>query len=115
MHNEIGLMALVLAIADALVAISSLFVACELGQRVSDAFQEISDIVDEFNWYRFPNELNRLLPVIMAVVQKPVEVDVFGKITCCRYILKTVSSGDCFCTNFYSNLVDSSLNIFEIK
>lgn len=91
MHNEIGVMTLVLAMGDALVAILALFIGCELGQRVSDAFEEILDIIEGFNWYRFPNRMQRLLPVILAIVQKPVEFEIFGKITLCRYILKTVN------------------------
>lgn len=96
MHNEISLMTLSLALADATIATIVIFVACELGQRVSDAFEEIVDEFNKFHWYRFPNEMNRLLPIILITAQTPVEVEVFGGITLCRVVMKTVSSIEVF-------------------
>ena len=91
MHDEMSLMTLILAMFDALVATIAIFITCELGQRASDAFDEILDEFNKLDWYRFPNGINRMLPLILAVIQKPVVLEVFGRITCCRNVLKTVS------------------------
>lgn len=115
MHNEMSLMTLILVLFDTSAGIVIIFVTCEylcetpnlvkiydtqlvrtclgeLGQRGSNAFDEIADEFDKFNWYRFPNKIKRILPLIMVVTQKPVVIECFGSITCCRDVLKTVSS-----------------------
>ena len=91
MHDELNIMTLGISIIDTIAAIMLMFVICELGQRVSNAFDEIGDEFDKFNWYRFPNEINRLLPMLMAETQESVTLEVFGSLTCCRIVLKSVS------------------------
>lgn len=71
MHHEMSLMTLAVVILDVVAAILAIFVGCELGQRISNAFDEIVHEFDEFNWYQFPNEINRLLPMILADTQIP--------------------------------------------
>lgn len=90
MHNEITLMTLILVVGDAIIATFSIFITCELGQQGSDAFEGILDVFEKLNWHRFPNEIQRLLPMILASMQTPVELEVFGSITCCRYVMKSV-------------------------
>lgn len=91
MHGEMNLMTIGIAIIDTLVATACMFVTCELGQRGSNAFEEILDEFDKFNWYKFPLEISRSLPMILAVAQMPVALEVFASIACCRDVLKTVS------------------------
>lgn len=47
----------------------SVFLACEVGQRFTDLFEEINDILDRLNWYLFPNKLQRLLPTVLVNAQ----------------------------------------------
>lgn len=84
-------MTLGIAIVDAVVATVCMFVACELGQRASNAFEEILEEFDNFNWYRFPLEISRSLPMIISVAQEPVALEVFASIAVCRDVLNSVS------------------------
>lgn len=59
-------------------AFGTIFIACELGQRLSNTFDEICDQMERFNWYSFPDELKAMLPIIIIVVQHPVEINCFG-------------------------------------
>lgn len=70
-----------------------LFVACELGERVSNEFVELDDTICLFNWYKFPQNVCRDLPFIQMCTQQPVRINVFGKkISCTREIFQKVSS-----------------------
>lgn len=60
----------------------------ELGQRVTDAFEEICDEISAFQWYLFPLQLQKLLPTILIETQRPVEMECFGSITATRDTLK---------------------------
>lgn len=68
----------------------SLLIICELGQRGSNAFEDINDIIDQFQWYRFSSEMKRLLPIAFIIVQKPVSVGCFGSVLCDREAFKKV-------------------------
>lgn len=70
------------------------FIACELGQRMTDAFEKIDYGFDKLNWYLLPIELKRMLPNIMVNVQQPVELQCFGSIGCTREVFRKVSIGD---------------------
>lgn len=67
------------------------FIPCELGERVKLEFCEISCVMNQFDWYRFPIEILPFLPIIMINVQQPVVVDCFGSIACTREVFKSVS------------------------
>lgn len=36
-----------------------LFVTCDLCQRITNAFNEIDDVIGRFDWYLFSNEINQ--------------------------------------------------------
>lgn len=63
---------------------------CEFGERVSNAFEEIHDTITRFEWYMFPVEMQKLLPIMLIVAEHDVPVEVFGNLTCCREIFKKV-------------------------
>lgn len=96
MHHQMSLLTLSAPIIDTFTAIAAMFACCEIGQRTSNMFEEICDEFGKFNWYRFPNEINRLLPVILLEVQEPVEFEVFGSITASRVLLRKVNLIDSF-------------------
>lgn len=48
------------------------------------AFDGIEYTINNLNWYRFPIEVQQMYPFIIANVQQPIELDVFGSITCSR-------------------------------
>lgn len=70
---------------------SCICVACELGQRVTDAFTSINDVIDQFNWYRYPAVMKRILYAILPTVQKPIDVKCFGSFAANRETCRKVS------------------------
>lgn len=72
-------------------AFGVVFVACEVGQRISNEFSEINDVIERFDWYLFPDELKKILPIVMNLAQRPVCIDFFGSIACSRDVFKKVS------------------------
>lgn len=68
------------------------FVICEIGQRLSDLFNQIFETIDTFNWYLFPTRVQRMLPTILIIARQPVEVKVIGSTSPNRNSLKRVSS-----------------------
>lgn len=83
-------MDLSLLVFDACNTFFALYIICELGQRLSDAFEEINELIDQFQWYRFHKNMKRILPTAMIIVQKPVSVECFGSLLCGREVFKKV-------------------------
>lgn len=84
-------MHLLLLILDGISAFVLAFVACELGQRLADTFENMHATIDQFNWYLFPSEIKKMLPMIHVIAQQPVSVECFGSIKCTRDVFKNVS------------------------
>lgn len=71
-------------------AFSSLFIVCELGQRESLAFEKCSDAIGQIEWYLFPANIQRMLPIIINFAQQPTEFRCFGSVACDRETSKNV-------------------------
>lgn len=67
------------------------FVVCEFGQRVSNAFIDIDFEAGQLEWYLFSMEVQKILPTLMIVTQKCVGLDVFGNVQADRENFKKVS------------------------
>lgn len=67
------------------------FGICEFGERVSLAFIKINIQLDRIKWYLLPGEAQKMLPTILIVAQQPVELDMFGSISCNRITFKEVN------------------------
>lgn len=67
------------------------FIFCELGERVSTGFTEISDVINQFEWYLFPIGIRQTLPIVICYVQKPVVIHGIGNIACVRLMFEKVS------------------------
>lgn len=50
----------------------------------------INDEVDQIDWNSYPMEIQRILPTIMIVTQKPIYVAFFGSITASRETFRRV-------------------------
>lgn len=81
-------------ISQAYFGIATVFFACDLGQRVSDKWNEINSTIDQFDWYLFPNELKSILPTIIAIAQQPVELECFASFSLTREVFKKVCPSD---------------------
>lgn len=66
------------------------FIACELCERVSDAFNQIDEVIDQLDWYKYPPDIKRMLPVIMINAQESIVIECFGSISCSRMVFKQV-------------------------
>lgn len=82
---------LVVLFFEAIYAFSFVFVVCELCQRLTDGFNGVSKMFHAIDWLSFPMEIQRLLPIFIAISQQPIEIKVFGSITNSRETFKRVS------------------------
>ena len=73
-------------------AFGVLFIGCELGQRIVLAFDECNDMIDQLEWYLFPMEIQKLLPIVNHFMQQPIEIKFFGSYMLNRDAFKYVSS-----------------------
>ena len=89
MHHG-NIMPLLLTILNGFIAFATVFIACELGQRMNNAFDGIDLTIDHFKWYLFPIEIKRVLPMIIVAAQQPVSLECFGSIICTRDVFKNV-------------------------
>lgn len=91
MHHG-NVMILLLPVFNGIIGLGTAFISCELGQRMADAFNQINSSIDESDWYLFPIEIKRMLPMVIAIVQQPVLMECFGSIKCTREVFKNVST-----------------------
>lgn len=77
-------------IVEAFCAFGSVSVSCELGERFASAFEGVSDLIDQFEWYQFPLEVQKLLPTLLIHTQQRIALKCFGSISCDREALKSV-------------------------
>lgn len=70
----------------------SVFCICDLGERVRTAFDEIEMMLDQLKWYLVPKGTRKMLSIIFMAFQRPVEITIFGSISCDRITFKLVSS-----------------------
>lgn len=72
--------------------LGSLLITCEFCQQISNAFGEINDDTQHLFWYRYPDEIQRILPMISMATQQPVEFRCIGSVSCSRETFKKVCS-----------------------
>lgn len=81
---------LILTAMEVFYSFAVLLLACELGQRFNLAFDECSTTVEQLEWYSFPLDVQRLLPLILNFTQQPIEIKCFGSVACDREAFKYV-------------------------
>lgn len=73
-----------------------MMIACEIGQRVNNAFDECSEMVDQLDWYLFPAKTQEILPIIINFAQQPIVFYCFGSAAAIRdtfkYVINTAFS-----------------------
>lgn len=82
---------LVTTMAQIIYPFGCLFVVCEMGQRINLAFAQCIEMFDQFEWYLFPDGIQRMLPMIFYLTQQPFEIICFGSAACDRETFKSVS------------------------
>lgn len=83
-------MALLVVVVQVLYVLLLLCVACELGQRVTDIFDSVADVIEQFGWYSHPVTMRRMFLTILPFVQKPIDIKCFGSFAANRDNLKKV-------------------------
>ena len=71
-------------------AIALVFSTCEIGQNLTNTFNEIEDAVYILDWYLYPIEIQQMLIPIMIYMQEPVFIKFFGSISCSEEQFKKV-------------------------
>lgn len=64
--------------------------ACEIGQRFTNAFSDVDDVLGQLKWYLLPIEVQRILPIAIMYSQEPLLVKFFGNMSCSREQFKKV-------------------------
>lgn len=90
-HHYDDLIDLVLIILIAIYAFFGWLIVCELSQRLNVEYEECSSMASEFDWYRFPIEIQRIYPTILAFIQQPMEMRCVGGTPSDRKSFKYVS------------------------
>lgn len=77
-------------IVSAVWSVSMVFFCCEFGERAAAKFSKMDDEINQFEWYRYPIKIQRMIPTILISVQEPAVVKFFGSIACTRECFKKV-------------------------
>lgn len=68
-----------------------IFLLCELGERLTDRFNQIDNTVLQCNWYKYPKNVRKMLPIIISDTQQSFVFVGLGNIQCSRDAFKNVS------------------------
>lgn len=80
-----------MTIAEIFDVIFAVAVICELGEQSSGIFSTLDEKINEIDWHLYPIEIQRMLPTIMILSQKPMFVTLFGSTSVTRETFKRVS------------------------
>lgn len=67
-----------------------LFMFCYFGDRITQRFEDISDILFQMKWYQFPIEMQRNMPLFIALTQKRVYLEGLAGAQCTCEVFKKV-------------------------
>lgn len=67
------------------------FLACECGEQVRHAYNEIECELHQLSWYRLPIELRKILPKVLLYAQEPVIIRGFGSFASSREVFRKAS------------------------
>lgn len=71
-------------------AFMQVFVLCDFGENMMNKFGEVNDMIYSKNWYTFPQQIKRVIPIIMMGAQLDVILKGFANLTCTREAFKKV-------------------------
>lgn len=63
---------------------------CEFGKIVTSEFEDLDDIICQWDWHSFPIEIQRMLPIILISTQKPITLSGIANVVCDRDSFKKV-------------------------
>lgn len=68
-----------------------IFSYCELGKKVTNAFNDFNEQLCQAKWYLLSVDIQRMLLIFMSDAQQPVLLRGFGNIVCTRDSFKNVT------------------------
>lgn len=68
-----------------------IFLFCEFGERLTRQFININKELAECDWYKFPLNIRKLLPMVLNGTQNPLVLTGIGQLKCTRETFKAVS------------------------
>lgn len=71
-------------------AMPSLFTICYFGDEVTTHFDAVNESINQCAWYSFPLKIQKNMPMMIRLAQKPVYIGTFAEIHCTRETFKTV-------------------------
>lgn len=101
---------------NGVIGLALAFIVCEVGHRLNDTFDEINFTIVQLDWYLFPIEIKRMLPMIIVNTHQIETLKCFGSITCNRDVFKNVSSLKWFVLIIWINSLFPwhNLNCFQL-
>lgn len=79
------------AILPFIVMSSSLYAFCDFGDRITQEFKKIEIEFYQLPWYLLPMDMQKKLPLMIAITQKEVVIKGFGSTSCNRESFTQVS------------------------
>lgn len=89
LHNNDSIM-LITGVACLALTVPPLFLACNLGEIVSIAFENANETIYQITWYACPVELQKCLVPMLLITERPFHMPVFGQLDCSRAAFKAV-------------------------
>lgn len=68
-----------------------LYLLCNYGERVTEAYSDLNEQVYEQNWYLCPSKLQLNFVLVLMTAQRPVYLEGFTGITCSLETYKKVN------------------------
>lgn len=90
-QSQSSLMDLAILFFQNLGAFFFIYLACEFGEQVRNAYDGIECEMSQLGWYRLPMEVQKILPTVMVFAQEPVVLRGLGSVVCSREVFQKVS------------------------
>lgn len=106
MEPNPNLAELMISLILALWVISLILMICEFGERLTNQYEKFYYEFGQCDWYLFPLEIQRVLPIIISNIRKPAVIQGYSNTVCRREACKMVNL-------FTTILCFASLNSIE--
>lgn len=71
-------------------AFAQICLFCECGERLSDQYNDIDIKLFQSNWYTFPKDIQKLIPILLNGTKRPAVLRGIGNIILKRKAFKNV-------------------------
>lgn len=85
-------------------ALLLVLLACEVGQRFTNAFSEVDDDLIHLDFYLLPEKDQRVLPMLITYSQQPLIAEFFGSLSVTRNQFKRVSD-NLICHKMHQSII----------